>query len=230
MAATAPGSYEPQPQHGVQAAPLPGYAGAQSAGPSVAPASLALPGTMYAQSTAAPLPVMTAGGQVASTVPHGFATTTTQQEGARMLPAPFPSLAPMGPPASTIPLKLASECIPAFPASSVHQPTVTAGDESATAAEGGASAKKDTGTKPKVKRQEVPAAKDQDQGIQTTTAGRQPTTSTSREERPRLTARRRRSTTPLVDETNNDEVIEEDFTRKQNVGREGTPTEEVTLE
>jgi len=183
---------------------------------------------------------MTAGEQVASTVPHGFATTTTQQEGARMLPAPFLSLAPMGPPASTIPLKLASERIPAFASSNtaatdeseilVARPTVTAGEESATAAEGGASAKRDTGTKPKVKRQEVPAAKDQDQVVQTTTAGRQPTTSTSREERPRLTARRRRSTTPLVDETNNDEVIEEDFTRKQNVGREGTPTEEVTLE
>ena len=157
-----------------------------------------------------------------------------------MLPAPFPSLEPMGPPASTIPLKLAGERIPAFANSNTAakdesgileaRPTVTAGAESATTAEGRAPAKKDTGARPKVKRQEVPAAKDQDQVVQTTTAGRQPTTSTSREERPRLTARRRRSTTPLVDETNNDEVIEEDFTRKQNVGREGTPTEEVTLE
>ena len=179
MAATAQVSYEPQPQQGVQAAPPPSYVGAQPAGPSVAPASLALPGTIYTQPTAAPLPavaatavaysVMTAGGQVSSTAPHGFATTATPQVGARMLPAPFPSLAPMGPPASTIPLKLASEHIPAF-ASSITaatagseileaRPTVTAGVKSATTAEGGASAKKVTGTKPKVKRQEAPAAK-----------------------------------------------------------------------
>ena len=211
MAATGPVSYEPQPQHGVQAAPL---------------------------------PVMTAGGQVSSTVPHGFATTATPQEGARMLPAPFPSLEPMGPPASTIPLKLAGERVPAFANSNTAatdesgileaRPTVTAGAESATTAEGRAPAKKDTGARPKVKRQEVPAAKNETTAgttaVQTTTAGRQPTTSTSREERPRLTARRRRSTTPLVDETSYDEVSEEEFARKKNDGKEETPTEEVTLE
>ena len=179
---------------------------------------------------------------MSSTVPHGFATTATPQEGARMLPAPFPSLAPMGPPASTIPLKLAGERIPAFANSNTAatdesgileaRPTVTAGAESATTAEGRASAKKDTGTKPKVKRQEVPAAKKETTAgttaAPTTTAGQQP--STSREERPRLTARRRRSTTPLVDETSYDEVSEEEFARKKNVGKEETPTEEVTLE
>ena len=149
----------------------------------------------------------------------------------------------MGPPASTVPLKLASEHIPAFASSNTAatagseileaRPTVTAGVKSATTTAGeGASAKKVTGTRPKVKRQEAPAAKKETTAgttaAPTTTAGQQP--STSREERPRLTARRRRSTTPLVDETSYDEVSEEEFAKKENVGKEETPTEEVTLE
>jgi len=221
----------------------------------VAPVSLALPETIYAQPAAAPPPAVTAtavaysamtdGGQVSSTAPRGFATTATPQMSARTLPAPFPSLAPMGPPASTVPLRLAVSSITAATAGLEileARPTVTAGVKAATTtAEEGASAKKVTGTKPKVKRQEAPAAKKETTAgttaAPTTTAGQQP--STSREERPRLTARRRRSTTPLVDETSYDEVSEEEFARqlldetaakKKNARKEETPTEEVTLE
>jgi hypothetical protein len=221
----------------------------------VAPVSLALPETIYAQPAAAPPPAVTAtavaysamtdGGQVSATAPRGFATTATPQMSARTLPAPFPSLAPMGPPASTVPLRLAVSSITAATAGLEileARPTVTAGVKSATTTAGeGASAKKVTGTKPKVKRQEAPAAKKETTAgttaAPTTTAGQQP--STSREERPRLTARRRRSTTPLVDETSYDEVSEEEFARqlldetaakKKNARKEETPTEEVTLE
>ena len=237
MAATAQVSYQPQPQQEVQVAPPPSYVGAQPAGPSVAPASLALPGTIYTQPTAAPLPAVTATAMVYSATtaaPHGFATTATPQMGARMLPAPFPSLAPMGPPASTVPLKLANERIPAFVSSITAatagleileaRPTVTAGVKSAsTTAEGEASAKKVTGTRPKVKRQEVPAAKEE------TTAGTTaaPTTAAQQQQ-----LRRRRRATAEGSEEESDRQLTSDETaaKKKSAGQEETPTGEVTLE
>ena len=140
----------------------------------------------------------------------------------------------MGPPASTVPLKLANERIPAFVSSITAatagleileaRPTVTAGVKSAsTTAEGEASAKKVTGTRPKVKRQEVPAAKEE------TTAGTTaaPTTAAQQQQ-----LRRRRRATAEGSEEESDRQLTSDETaaKKKSAGQEETPTGEVTLE